>query len=235
MVWLVFIAVLSGIGAFLFYASYSIRSGVYVKALCRGNTDKRVVCLTFDDGPDPQYTPQVLDVLKKYQVRAAFFCIGAKVRENPAVMERIVSEGHHVGNHSDNHTWKFPLLSRKEMCEEAERCEKALLKHTAPILTFRPPFGVTNPTVARLAKDRPYTIIGWSIRSFDTRKESEDKVFRRIIRQVRPGAVILLHDRLPGCASLLARLLEYLKIINYEVIPLDKMFDIPDPNEKEDE
>lgn len=60
-------------------------------------------------------------------------------------------------------------------------------------------------------------------------------MFRRIIRQVRPGAVILLHDRLPGCASLLARLLEYLKTINYEVIPLDKMFDIPDPNEKEDE
>ncbi|MCD8135293.1 MAG: polysaccharide deacetylase family protein [Parabacteroides gordonii] len=71
--WLVFIAVLSGIGAFLFYASYSIRSGVYVKALCRENTDKRVVCLTFDDGPDPRYTPEVLDVLKKYQVQAAFF------------------------------------------------------------------------------------------------------------------------------------------------------------------
>ena len=71
MVWLVFIAVLICMGAFLFYASYSIRSGVYVKALCRGNTDKRVVCLTFDDGPDPQYTPEVLDVLKKYQVQAA--------------------------------------------------------------------------------------------------------------------------------------------------------------------
>lgn len=230
--WLVFILLLVCICAFLFYASYSIGSGVYVKTLCRGKTNERVVCLTFDDGPDPEYTLQVLDVLKKHQVPAAFFCIGEKVRENPFVMERIVSEGHHVGNHSDNHSWKFPLLSQKEMYKEIDQCEKALLTHTKPILTFRPPFGVTNPTIASLVKNRPYIIIGWSIRSFDTRGESEDKVFRRITRQIGPGSVILLHDRLPGCASLLTRLLEYLKTINYEVISLDKMFDIPDLNEK---
>jgi len=235
MVWLVFIAVLICMGAFLFYASFSIRSGVYVKALCRGNTDKRVVCLTFDDGPDPRYTPEVLDVLKKYQVQAAFFCIGAKVRENPAVMRRIASEGHHVGNHSDSHSWKFPFLSRKKMRWDVSLCEDSLLSHAGPILTFRPPFGVTNPTVAWLVDDMRYTIIGWSIRSFDTRGESEDKVFRRIIKQIEPGSVILLHDRMPGAASLLTRLLEHLKTINYEVIPLDKMFDIPDPYGKEDE
>lgn len=71
--WWVFIVVLVCIVVFLFYASFNISSSVYVKALCKGNTDERIVCLTFDDGPDPAYTPQVLEVLKKHQIQATFF------------------------------------------------------------------------------------------------------------------------------------------------------------------
>lgn len=231
--WLILIVVLVCVGGFLFYASYSIRSGVYVKALCKGETDKRVVCLTFDDGPDPKHTPQVLDVLKKYQAPAAFFCVGEKVLENQELFKRMVKEGYYIGNHTHKHSWTFPFLSFKKMYDEILKGEDALYTYADPLSAFRPPFGVTNPTIARVTDELGYTIIGWSIRSFDTRRESEDRVFRRIIRQIEPGAVILLHDRLPGCASLVARLLEYLKTIDYEVIPLDTMFYLPRPFEKE--
>lgn len=219
--------------AFLFYASFNIHSGVYVKALCKGDTDKRVVCLTFDDGPDPEYTPLVLDILKKYRVKAAFFCIGEKMREYPDVMERIMQEGHHIGNHTDKHSWKYPFLSQEKMADDLLCAEDSLLRYGGPLLIFRPPFGVTNPTIARLVAKCGYTVIGWSIRSFDTCGEAEDKVFRRIVRQIEPGAVILLHDRMPGCASLVDRLLEHLKKKDYEVIPLDKMFDIHNPYEED--
>lgn len=235
MVWLLSFIVLVCLGGFLFYASYNIASGLYVKALCKGDRSDRVICLTFDDGPDPEYTPQVLDVLKRYQISAAFFCIGEKARENPEILRRIVSEGHHVGNHSNGHTWNFPLLSYQEMREDVLSCENILKTQMGQIRTFRPPFGVTNPTVRRLVNELRYTVIGWSIRSFDTRGEPEDKVFRRIARQIKPGSVLLLHDRMPGCAALLTRLLEHLKSINYQVVTLEEMFYNPHPNEKKNE
>ncbi len=232
--WILFIVLLVCVGAYLAYACFRIDSGVFIRPLCKGETSKRLVCLTFDDGPHPEYTPQLLDVLKKYEAPASFFCIGEKVRENPSVMKRIIAEGHHIGNHSNTHSWKFPFLSEKKMYNELEGCEEDLLTYSA-ILTVRPPFGVTNPTFGRVVDEMGYMAIGWSIRSFDTLGESEDKIFNRIVRQIEPGAVILLHDRMPGCASLVARLLEHLKTIDYKVIALDKMFFIPNPYVEDNE
>lgn len=212
--------------AFLFYASFFIGSGIYVKALCKGKTDRKVVCLTFDDGPDADHTPEVLDVLKAYEVPATFFCIGRKARRYPQLLRRIVSEGHRVGNHSDSHSWRFPFYPYEKMKEDLADAALSLQTGGQVVTIFRPPFGVTNPTVARVVRELHYTIVGWNIRSFDTAGEAEEKVFRRVVRRIRPGAVILLHDRMPGSAALLVRLLEYLKSINYQVIALDKMFPV---------
>lgn len=235
MVWfIVLVAVIVSIGAFLFYASFNIGSGVYVKALCKGDTKERVVSLTFDDGPDARYTPELLDVLNAYQAPAYFFCIGSKAEKNREIMDRLFRDGYYTGNHSYAHSWKFPFYSDKEMEDDWCQAEDVLL-HTSQgaVLCFRPPFGVTNPRIARVAKELEYTVIGWSIRSYDTIDKSEDRIFRRIVRQLHPGAVILLHDRMPGCASLVARLLEHLKTIDYKVIPLNEMFDIPNPYDEE--
>ena len=233
--WMIFVLLFVCVCLYFVYAS-SIGSGVYGQAMCKGNRQRRAVCLTFDDGPEPIYTTQVLDVLKKYQAPAAFFCIGEKINQHSPIIKRIVEEGHHIGNHSYCHSWKFSFFSRDKMYLDLRDYEdNILVVSKAPTHTFRPPFGVMNPTVVRVARELNYTIIGWSIRSFDTRGESEDRVFRRIIRQIEPGSVILLHDRLPGCASLLTRLLEHLKAINYEVIPLDKMFEMPNLCQHEDE
>ena len=206
-------------GAFFFYASYHIRSGIYLKTWSRLPTDRREVALTFDDGPHPLHTPEVLDVLKRHSAPATFFCIGQEAERQPELMRRLVDEGHLVGNHSYCHKGTFPLFTRRRMLEDVEQAHKILEERTGqPVTLFRPPFGVTNPTVASVVRRMGYQAVGWSIRSFDTRGEATEKIFRRIVRQVRPGAVILLHDRLPGCAVLTARLLGYLEEKGYKAV-----------------
>lgn len=217
----------TGIVFLLFYASYSIQAGFYLKASCRGKKNEKVVALTFDDGPHPLHTSEVLDVLKGYGVPATFFCIGREAEKYPELVQRISSEGHAVGNHSYVHSGFFPLYTSKKMEKDLRRSQEILERITGrPVILFRPPFGVTNPVVAKSVKKTGYRTIGWNIRSFDTRKEKQDRIFRRIAGRLKPGSVILLHDRLPASAPLLKRLLDYLEEQQYRIISLEEMFNI---------
>ena len=204
--------------AFLFYASYSIKSQVYVKALCRVKTTEKVVYLTFDDGPDAEQTPQVLDVLKRNNATATFFCIGSRIASNEQILKRIIDDGYTIGNHSFSHINSFPLFSRRRMIADIEQCQKAIesATGTAPTL-FRPPFGVTNPTVSKAVKNLNLKIIGWTIRTYDTNHCSNAKIARRISRQLRPGAIILLHDRLPQSAKRLQMVIDTVKAAGYTI------------------
>lgn len=208
--------------AFLFYASYSIKSQVYVRALCRVKTDEKVVYLTFDDGPNAEQTPQVLDVLRRNNATATFFCIGSHVVGNEQIVKRIVDEGHTIGNHSNSHTNNFPLWSRKKMVADIEQCQQVIGQATgaAPTL-FRPPFGVTNPTVAKAVKALNLKTIGWTIRTYDTNGADHAKVARRISRQLCPGAIILLHDRLPRSAERLQTVIDTVRAAGYEIGKLE--------------
>lgn len=224
--WVILILSVIVLAAFI-YASYSIQSGIYVKALCDGKTNRKVVALTFDDGPDPENTPVVLDILKKYSAAGTFFCIGKKVRENPDVVKRIAAEGHLIGNHSYSHNGAFPCFTRRRMIGELQETQELIENITGkPCLLYRPPFGVTNPVIAAVVKHLGYPVIGWSIRSFDTRGEKTERVFRRIKRQLKPGAVILLHDRLPQSGALLEMLLAHLSADGYRAIRVDEMFEL---------
>lgn len=100
--------------SFLVYASYSIQSGIYLRSFCKKHTAEKIVALTFDDGPDSLQTPKVLQVLKEYQVTACFFCIGHKVKGNEAILQKMVAEGHLIGNHSHTHpgSRRFRILAR---------------------------------------------------------------------------------------------------------------------------
>ncbi|MBO7432662.1 MAG: polysaccharide deacetylase family protein [Salinivirgaceae bacterium] len=209
---------IAAILAFLFYASYSIKSQVYVRALCRVKTTEKVVYLTFDDGPNAEQTPQVLDVLKRNNAKATFFCIGSRIAGNEHILKRIIDEGHTIGNHSFSHTNSFPLFSRRRMIADIEQCQKAIENTigTAPTL-FRPPFGVTNPTVGKAVKTLNLKTIGWTIRTYDTNRCNNAKIARRISRQLRPGAIILLHDRLPQSAERLQMVIDTVKENGYEI------------------
>lgn len=204
------------VSGFLFWASYSIRSCVYVKAYCKGAIREKVVALTFDDGPDPASTPKVLDILREHNIKALFFVIGERAERHPDLIERIVGEGHAIGNHSYSHTGSFPMKSARAMIGEMERTDAVIENITGftPDL-FRPPFGVTNPIVGKAVRQRGYKVVGWNIRSLDTTGRSDEKVMGRIKKGLRPGAVILLHDDRERAPRLLGRILDLLAMENY--------------------
>lgn len=210
---------------FMFYASCDVGSGVYIKTLCRAKTIHNVVALTFDDGPHPDRTPKVLDVLARYGVKATFFIIGEKAEAHPEIVRRIVAEGHLVGNHTYGHSGNFPLMRVRKMKDEIHRCDVVMEKITdiRPTL-FRPPFGVTNPPLARAIGKR-YTVAGWDIRSLDTiARRSRERVFERVCRRLRPGSVVLLHDDRPKSYTLVEMILNYLEQNDYKVERFDKLF-----------
>lgn len=207
---------------FLFYASYSIEAGIYLKSLCRIDTNAAVIALSFDDGPHPIYTPQVLDVLRKHQVKAIFFCTGSEAEKYPEIMARIHNEGHLVGNHSYTHNWRFPLLKQREIEEDILRAEQFIAPYQRVGKLFRPPFGVTNPRIAQAIKSLGLKSVGWSIRSFDTKQAPIEQTVKRIKKRIKPGAILLLHDRMPEAAPLLEELLAHLEQIQYKLVSLEE-------------
>lgn len=224
------LAIVPSITVFMVWASASIRSGVYVRAFCREKTDRKVVYLTFDDGPHPPETERVLDVLRERGAKATFFLIGSKVSGNEAVLRRMLEEGHALGLHTYSHAGTFPLLSFDKMLADVNEGKRAVESVAGrKISLFRPPFGVTNPTIAKVVRTLGLQTVGWDVRSFDTMfcKSSDHSckqsgydwyvpVVERIMKQVRPGSVILLHDRLDGASELLALLLDSLAASGYD-------------------
>ena len=214
--------------AFLVWASADIGSGVYLKTLCRRETDEPFVALTFDDGPDAVMTPRVLDTLNRYGVKATFFLVGEKVRKHPDIVRRIVGDGHIIGNHTYTHSAKFPLSSsqsvQKELADTQQIVEDIV---GVKMRLFRPPFGVTNPIIGDVVRYFGMQSIGWSVRSFDTiEKRTREDVCRRIKRKLHNGAVILLHDRCKNADILLEYLLEEISACNMQVVMLDKLLEI---------
>lgn len=245
------LVIVLSITVFMVWASASIRSGVYVRAFCREKTDRKVVYLTFDDGPHPPETERVLDVLRERGARATFFLIGSKVSGNEAVLRRMLEEGHALGLHTYSHAGTFPLLSFDKMLADVNEGKRAVESVAGKkISLFRPPFGVTNPTISKVVRTLGLQTVGWDVRSFDTMfckssehsckqsgyscKQSEHSckqsgysckqsghdwyvpVVERIMKQVRPGSVILLHDRLDGASELLSLLLDSLAASGYD-------------------
>lgn len=207
--------------------SASVRASWYLRMRCRARRAGRRVALTFDDGPDPQRTPAVLDLLARQGVRATFFVVGARAEAHPELVRRMATEGHVVGNHSYTHSWRFPLRSLGRTVEELRRTGEVLHRITGrqPRL-FRPPFGVTNPTIARAVRRLGLDPVGWSIRSLDTMGQSPERVAARILRRLHPGAVILLHDRCAGSERLIGLLVEGLRSRGLEPVTLPELFDI---------
>ena len=219
------IIILLAVTAFLVWACATISSGVWLKAECRGQGGR--VYLTFDDGPEPGRTEKILDVLAERNAKAVFFLIGSKIEGNEAFVERMLAEGHRVGIHSWSHSWKFPLMSVSQMSDEIERCGNTLEGIAGgPVKFFRPPFGVVNPTVARVVRRFGLRTVGWSIRTFDTsllgREGGMERILEKVAGKLDDGAVILLHDRLEGSAELLGAMLDLISGHGYSC---DRPFD----------
>jgi len=174
------------------------------------------VYLTFDDGPIPEVTPKVLEILDRYQVKATFFMVGENVYKHPEVYQQVVDAGHAIGNHTYNHIkgWKystFTYLSNVEQCEE----------RIAETNLFRPPYGKATWLQRRMLHLMGYKIIYWDILTRDYNpKRTPEQMLAQIKKEVRPGSIINFHDSLKSNERMLAvlpQVIEYLQAEKYEI------------------
>jgi peptidoglycan/xylan/chitin deacetylase (PgdA/CDA1 family) len=211
---------------FLAYGSINISSDYYCRVLCYANTDEKKIALTFDDGPDKTVTTAILDVLKRHDVSAAFFTIGHKAEENPSLIRKIDDEGHVVGSHSYSHHFFFDLFGSQKMIMELQKTESVLNKIlNKKIRMFRPPYGVTNPPLARALKKMKYHIIGWSLRSKDTVLR-DDRLFERLTKRVKPGDIIIFHDTKAHTAEVLDKFIIFARENNFIFERADRLLKI---------
>lgn len=208
----------------LFYGSYFVGSQFFMKTWCKGPTRSKQIAITFDDGPLPEHTPAVLNILKAHNVKATFFCIGKNINANQALLAQIDEDGHLIGNHSYEHSFWFDLKSASKMKAELQQTHGLIRQITGKeIKWFRPPYGVTNPNLAKAAKAMNYEAIGWNVRSMDTVVKDSADLLQKMKKRLQPGAVLLFHDTHKTTVDMLPFFLQFVKEQHYEVVPLDKL------------
>jgi peptidoglycan-N-acetylglucosamine deacetylase len=165
--------------------------------ITHGSRDSRRVALTFDDGPDPDHTPAVLDVLAAAGAKATFFVLGERVERHPAIVERIVAEGHELGNHTFHHRY-LPLVRSRTVTAELARTDAAIaaIIGTAPTLA-RPPYGGRSPRNVQAFTRAGKQLVLWDVNSFDWQGKPAEAVAARVVERTRPGSIVLMHDICP--------------------------------------
>lgn len=192
---------------------------------------KNKVFLTFDDGPTPEITEWVLEQLKKYNVKATFFCIGNNIEKHPKIFEKIIADEHSIGNHTFNHLkgWK---TSTNDYIENTQKCSSSISiiafatniqlpttnnqqPSTINHQLFRPPYGKIKPSQSKKLRALGYKIIMWDVISYDFDTEtSEEKCLQNVLNNIQSGSIIVFHDSLKAERNLkyaLPKMLEYLK------------------------
>ena len=193
-------------------------------------TERHIVALTFDDGPHPRFTPLVLDTLRKHGARATFFMVGEAAERYPAIVRRAVSEGHAIGNHTWDHP-SFRLITSSERKTQIGRCADAIGSYNEGRL-LRPPFGDQTAGSRLDAFRMGYKVITWSLEVEDWKCRDVDLMTDRLIDEIHPGCIILLHDRLYtwGDASHIDRsfMVEALDRVLEEIRPRYSLVTVPE-------
>jgi len=153
------------------------------------------IALTFDDGPDPEVTPRVLDLLDAHGARATFFCIAERAIAAPELVREIVRRGHLVENHSRGHRATFPMLGLGGIRREIASAQATLAEITghAPRF-FRPPAGLRNPLLDPVLHDLGLRLVSWTRRGYDTNRSNADEVGQLLLRRLAAGDILLMHD-----------------------------------------
>lgn len=176
-------------------------------------TTEQKVHLTFDDGPVPEVTSWVLDQLKAFDAKATFFCVGENVEKNPDIFERIIEEGHAVGNHTFNHLngWSSDNIKYFHNIRKCARLVNSKL--------FRPPYGRIKSKQTQFLQ-RHYDIVMWSLLSGDfDPKLSKEMCLENVVSNLSPGSIVVFHDSVKAFDKLqyvLPKTLEYMKLMNYQ-------------------
>lgn len=157
------------------------------------STQDPVVALTLDDGPDPEFTPRLLDILEKHQARATFFMVGEAAQRHPELVRKVAQAGHAIGNHSWDHP-SFPLITKQERLSQIRQCARAISPYDRRL--FRPPYGHQSKASRFDALWLGYRVVTWSIVAYDWLDHDADWIIDQIMNQIQPGSIILLHDAL---------------------------------------
>ena len=197
---------------FVLYAVFAPSSQGLVRVFTRFVTERPAVWLTIDDGPDEQDTPRILDLLDRHGARATFFVIGENAARLPHLVTEMVRRGHDIGHHTHTHPARsFWCASQKRLAAELDGALGVLESLKIRPRLFRPPVGIKHFLLAEALARRGLQCVGWSVRSGDCRTKSPEDLVDGMVRHLRPGAIILLHEgpcvpqsvRIKGIALLL--------------------------------
>jgi len=226
--------VLAGFVVVCFAAPFFPASNFYLPVVSRGSSGRKAVALTFDDGPNPQTTPELLRLLKKHQVAGTFFVNGRKAGLYPHLIEEILSHGHCVANHSFNHDVFMAFRSRQTVIRDIEAVQEVLRRHGITPLAFRPPAGITGPRLREVLQSKGMFAVNFSCRARDGGNRWLRHLSQKILRRLRPDDIVLLHDIAPRSAALLSlwveeidRVLEGIRTKGLIALPLAELIGRP--------
>lgn len=208
--------------------SFHIRLNFFLKAKHYNCQVKdKEIAITFDDGPNKEFTPKVLALLEKHHAKATFFLIGNQLEENKELVQEMIAKGHTIGNHTFSHTNNFGFLKTEEVLSDLEK-NIALVSQLFQLKMklFRPAFGVTNPRIAKAVMKLNLATFGWSIRSLDTTKDSKEKIIARITKNIQKGDIVLLHDTSQKSVEVLEQFLIFLEKKKLQSVTIDQLFNI---------
>lgn len=203
--------------------------GMEVRITWAGPCEKPIVALTFDDGPHPIFTPQILRILEDHGIPATFFVVGRNAKRNPELLRLIKEKGHALGNHTFSHV-RITAASNGNLKEEIERTRDIIFLETGintPL--FRPPFGAFDARSLAEVAHRNLEVVLWSVDSRDWATHSIGDIRRNVEKRAHPGAIILMHDVHQQTVEALPGLVEFLKRMGYtfvtipELLPVDRM------------
>ncbi len=229
--WWSYVIIFGVHGAISYWGTTQIHSQFHMPAYCNlQNHFHKEIAITFDDGIlVPAQTSSILDILNKYKVPAAFFCIGKNLESNiqKDVLIRIDNEGHLIGNHSYSHANTFDFWGKERILKDLNRANKHIqtIIGKAPLL-WRPPYGITTPNIAKAIQNSDFKTIGWSVRSLDTVIKNEQKLLKRVCSQLKNGDIVLFHDHLKHLPSVLDQFLEYVLNEGYTVKRVDELLQL---------
>lgn len=195
---------------------FDIGSQFFVDTFWRG--EKGTVSFTFDDGPDPEVTPKVLNVLREANVKAAFFVIGRNAEKHPKLLKQILDEGHVIGNHTYNHAYVFSKSAAEKQVTEGQDAIKLITGKRTKY--FRPPFGVMTPEIAATIRKAKCSVIGWDLRSQDGRIRTKEATINRVKAHLKRSTVLLFHDTNPTTPDALREIIHLCRESGMKIVSL---------------
>lgn len=193
-----------------------------------GKEGDRRIALTFDDGPHPRYTKEILDILEEFGVEATFFVVGVNAETYPELIRRALEEGHEIGNHSYNH-YHISELSAEAFARDLNACNAAIQRITGERAhLFRPPEGVCTDAIKSICSENSYTIVMWSVDTRDWAHTPVDEICRNVRENAKDGSIILMHDFIgknsPTPAAL-RRIIPMLQESGFEFVTISQLLE----------